>query len=111
MKNAPRGARRETVAEHLSDAYLRASPDDTLDAIAARLARERPAEMELVCAVSNEGRLLGTLPLRKLFGFPGSKSLAEVMRRDAPSAHIDEDQEHAASLALHHGMNALPVVD
>ena len=29
--------------------------------------------IELVCAVSNEGRLLGTLPVRKLFGFPGSK--------------------------------------
>lgn len=51
VKNPPRGAKRETVAEHLSDAYLRASPDDTLDAIAARL--------------------------------------AEVMRRDAPSARID----------------------
>ena len=111
VKNAPRGAQRETVAEHLSDAYLRASPDDTLDAIAARLARERPAEMEIVCAVSAEGRLLGTLPVRKLFGFQGSRSLAEVMRRDAPSARIDEDQEHAANLALHHGMNALPVVD
>ena len=111
VKNAPRGAQRETVAEHLSDAYLRASPDDTLDAIAARLARERPAEVEIVCAVSAEGRLLGTLPVRKLFGFQGSRSLAEVMRRDAPSARIDEDQEHAANLALHHGMNALPVVD
>lgn len=111
VKNATPGAQRETVAEHLSDAYLRASPDDTLDAIAARLARERPAEIELVCAVSNEGRLLGTLPVRKLFGFPGSKSLAEVMRRDPHSARIDEDQEHAANFALQHGMNALAVVD
>jgi magnesium transporter len=111
VKNPTRRAQLETVAEHLSEAYLRASPDDTLDAIAARLARERPAEIELVCAVSNEGRLLGTLPVRKLFGFPGSKSLAEVMRRDAHSARIDEDQEHAANFALQHGMNALAVVD
>lgn len=102
---------RETVAEHLSDAFLRARPDDTLDEIAARLARERPAEMELVCAVGGRGELLGILPLRRMFAFDGSKRLYEVMRRDPPSARLDEDQEHAASLALHHAMNALPVVD
>ena len=39
VKNPTRRAQLETVAEHLSEACLRASPDDTLDAIAARLAR------------------------------------------------------------------------
>lgn len=103
--------RRETVAEHLSGAFLRADPADTLADIGARLARERPAEMELICGVGKRGELLGILPVRKLFGFEGTRTLGETMRRDPPAARMDEDQEHAASLALHHAMNALPVVD
>jgi magnesium transporter len=37
--------------------------------------------------------------------------LGEVMDASFPSIGADEDQETAASLALHHGVDALPVVD
>ncbi|HSJ97523.1 MAG TPA: CBS domain-containing protein, partial [Myxococcota bacterium] len=107
----PRGAPRETVAEHLSDALERASPGETLGAIAARLARRRPSEVELLCAVDAGGKPLGVLPVARLFAFDASRTLGDVMRRDVACARLDEDQEHAASLALHHGMGALPVVD
>ncbi|HET7730934.1 MAG TPA: magnesium transporter [Usitatibacter sp.] len=103
-------AARETVAEHVGAAFLRAAPGDTLADITARLARERPGEVELVCAVGERGELLGILPVRRLFAFGGARTLGEVMRRDPPCARLDEDQEHAASLALHHAMNALPVL-
>lgn len=102
---------RETVAEHLSDAFERASPGETLGTIAARLARRQPSEVELLCAVDADGKPLGVLPVGRLFAFDASRTLGEAMRRDVAYARLDEDQEHAASLALHHGMGTLPVVD
>lgn len=61
--------------------------------------------------MGDRGEPLGILPIGSLFAFDPALTLGEVMRRDVPCARLDEDQEHAASLALHHGMEALPVVD
>jgi magnesium transporter len=102
---------RETVAEHLSDAFAAAHPEETLGSIAGRLARERPRDVELICATNPAGELVGILPTGRLFAFDPSRKLREVMRSDVPCARLDEDQERAASLGLHHGMGAIPVVD
>lgn len=101
---------REAVADHLSASLARAGPDETLGTIAARLARSR-ATVELVCAVDEHGGLLGSLPVSGLFAHPPDTRLAKAMRTDVPAVRLGEDQEHAASLALHHGVDALPVVD
>ena len=102
---------RETVADYLTPCFVSAAPEETLEALRSRIAAKRPTDVELVCAVDRSGTYLGALPVRQLFAGAGERRLGEVMRRDAPTARAGDDQEHAASLALHHGMDALPVVD
>ena len=109
MTNAIRAA--ETAAHHLRARVPRAHPDTTvgelLDAI-----QGRPFDAaELVCACDAEGRLLGVVPLARLISLERNRRLGDVMLHPAPSVQPDEDQERIASIALHHGLDAVPVVD
>jgi magnesium transporter len=51
------------------------------------------------------------VPIGKLFAVASGTTVGEAMERDFPAVRPNTDQEHAASLALHHGVDALPVVD
>jgi magnesium transporter len=77
----------------------------------ARLATEKPSSVELIFVTDNAGRLLGALSIARLFALEGAVTLREAMDPAFPRIGPDEDQETAASLALHHGVDALPVVD
>jgi len=57
-----------------------------------------------------DGRLEGAVPIARLIA-AGDAPLAQLVQRDFPRVTPDIDQEHAASLALHHAVDALPVVD
>lgn len=102
---------RETVGEHAVPGVARAHAADTVAETIARLAREHPACAELVCVVDESGRFAGALPISRLFAAAPQKPVAEVMEAAFPRVSPEWDQEHAASLALHRGVNALPVVD
>ena len=100
----------EPVGSHLVASYARAHPEETADSVLARIAAEKPACMDLVLVVEHGGRLAGVVPLARLIA-AGKASLKKTMQRDFPRVRAGDDQEHAASLALHHGVDALPVVD
>jgi magnesium transporter len=102
--------RHETVGAHVVASAARARPEETAAQVLARLAAERPASMELVLVVGADGMLQGAVPLARLFG-AGGRALGDLAERDFPRIGADSDQERAASLALHHGVDALPVVD
>ena len=68
------------------------------------------SRFDVVLVEGAGGRLEGVVPMASLIS-AGEVRLAELMRRDFPRVTPDIDQEHAASLALHHGVDALPVVD
>jgi len=51
------------------------------------------------------------VPIGRLFATPAGTTVGEAMVRDYPRVHPEDDQEHAASAALHHAVDALPVVD
>ena len=102
--------RHETVGAHVVASALRARPQESAAQVLARLAAEKPASVELVLVVDDDGRLQGAAPLAKVFS-GGTRSLGEIAERDFPRVTPASDQEHAASLALHHGVDALPVVD
>jgi magnesium transporter len=102
--------RHETVGTHLVEC-TRARGDETLGGLLARLAQERPAVVELVCVTDEAGRLAGALPVERLFSADSSAVLGNVMDRHYPRVRAEDDQETAASLALHHRVDALPVVD
>ena len=102
---------RETAGAHAAASVARAHPDETVAAVLERLRSERPASTDLVCVTNEGGRLLGAIPAARLLLLDEGVVLGEVMDTAFPSIVADEDQEAAASLALHHGVDALPVVD
>jgi magnesium transporter len=61
--------------------------------------------------VRADGRLCGVVPLQRLFAASAHAPLAKLQEPKFPRVGPRDDQEHAASLALHHGVDALPVVD
>jgi magnesium transporter len=103
--------RHESVGSHLVAAAGRAAGDETVSAVLARLAGERPGRVELICVTTPDGRLAGALPLAGAFAVNGAATLAEAMDPAYPRVRPEDDQETAASLALHRGVESLPVVD
>jgi len=103
--------RRETVGGHVVASVGRGRGDETVAGTLTRLAVEKPASVELICVVDGKGRLLGAFPGGRLFTLGGAVTLREAMDPAFPRVGAEVDQEHAASLALHHGVDALPVVD
>jgi magnesium transporter len=79
--------------------------------VLARLAREKPSSVELVLAVDAHGRFVGAAPLARVVALDTAAPLDKAIDRDFPRVRPTTDQERAASLALHHGVDALPVVD
>jgi magnesium transporter len=102
---------RETVAAHIVAGAARAQPGDTAGAVLARLAAEKPASVDLVLVVDDGGTLQGALPVGALFAACAQSRMREIMRVDFPRVTPATDQERAASLALHQGVDALAVVD
>ena len=101
----------ETVGAHLVASVLRAPPQERAGDVLARLAAEKPSSVELVLAVDAHGRLLGAAPLARVVGLDANETIDKVIDRGFPRVRPNTDQERAASLALHHGVDALPVVD
>lgn len=103
--------RHETVGAHLVTSVGRGRPEETAAVLVRRLAAEKPASLELVCVVDDAGRFLGAFPGRRALTLEGAVTLREAIDPRFPRVGPDDDQEAAASLALHHGVDALPVVD
>lgn len=101
----------EHVGAHLVASVLHARHGERAADVLARLAAEKPACPELVLVVGRDGRLEGAVPLARLIASPEKKTLKEILDPAFPRVHAADDQEHAASVALHHGVDALPVVD
>jgi magnesium transporter len=102
---------RERVADHVVADVARAGPGETAASVRARLAREQPACVDIVAVTGPHGLLEGVVTIGRLFAAADDAPVAEAMVRDYPRVRPEDDQEHAASVALHHGVDALPVVD
>jgi len=101
----------ETVGAHLVAPVARGRGEETAAEVLGRIGVERPASVELVCVVDDAGRLRGAFPGSRLLTLERGTRLREAMDPAFPRIHPDDDQERAASIALHHGVDALPVVD
>ena len=102
---------RERVADHLVADVARVGREESAGRVRERLGLEQPACVEIVAVVGTHGALEGVVTIRQLFATPAETPVGEVMARDYPRVHPEEDQEHAASFALHHAVDAVPVVD
>jgi magnesium transporter len=101
----------ETVGSHVVGSVLHARPGERAREVLARLATEKPASLELVLVSDAHGRLLGAAPLARVVALAPDQPLDPAVERDFPRVRPNTDQERAASIALHHGVDALPVVD
>ena len=101
----------ETAGEHMLTGVPRARAVETAACVLRRLGRGSPEGGSTVYVVEADGRLIGGVPVSSLLraepGAPVGPLAAPVSARVAPSA----DQEQVASIALHHGVDRVPVLD
>ena len=110
---APGRARRRArlLRDRLGTGAMLARPDETVAGLRERLRRERRGAWDLVCVTDAHDRLVGVLGPSELLALEDDRFLGEAAR--PPRAHVaaGTDPERMASVALHHRVTALPVLD
>jgi magnesium transporter len=107
----PMRSARETSAEHIGAHAVLARPDESAGALREQIRHRRPGPWELVCVTDAEQRLIGTLTAAELLALPDDAGMGAAAHRDGARVLPHTDQEKMASIALHHGVSAMPVVD
>ena len=102
---------RETSADHIGPHAVLAYPGDTAAALRKQIRHRQQTSWDLVCVIEPDERLLGTLTAAELLALPDEAELGAAARRDGVRVPPGTDQEKMASIALHHGVSAMPVVD
>ena len=101
----------ETAGRHLVKRVPTAHPEETVGRVLARLPGQSFDYAGAVYLVDSTQRLLGIVPMAKLLAAQGHQKLTEIATNSLPLVHPETDQERVASLAIHHGLSAAPVVD
>jgi len=113
LADLPPSPARDTAGDHLVVRVLRALPEESVASVRARLASGVMTldSTEAVWLVDANRKLVGAVPLPQLLGADGESSLADIAIAPVPAVSLGTDQEHIASLALHHGLTSVPVLD
>ena len=101
----------ESAGERMVTRVPIARINDTVEKARWALSDQSFECVDPICVVDAAGRLAGTVPLVVLFAAPPEKTLGQLLIDPAPTATPDVDQERIASLALHHGVNAIAITD
>jgi magnesium transporter len=101
----------ETAGRYLVASVPRALPTDTIGDARANLSKQICENIELICVTNPDGKLVGVVPISELFAAAPDAQIGDVMHKNPPFVYPDVDQERVASIALHHGHNAVAVVD
>jgi len=107
----PSGVSSEIAAHYLVGGVPKVHPRQTAGEVTAGLVGRDFECADLICVIDDDERLIGVLPAGTLLTLPGDRKIGEAMQRDYPLVRADMDQERVASLALHHELDAVPVVD
>jgi magnesium transporter len=103
--------RTDTVREHLVTRVPTAAPEETAGATLDKLCGQCFDYAAEIFVVDQDRTLQGVLPLHTLLAAPAQLPLRDLVQGMVPQVTLDMDQEHAASIALRHGLTALPVSD
>lgn len=103
--------RPDSAAHYLSGGMPTALPSETVAVVIERLAGMPHGDLDLLCVTDAEHKLLGVVPATTLLALPRNQQIGDAMQTGFPRVLPDEDQEKVASLALHHGLSAIPVID
>jgi magnesium transporter len=101
----------EASADRADTHPVLAKSSDTAEAVRQQVRRQDRTDWELVCVIGDDGQLLGTLTAAELLALPDDAVLGDVVDSERPRVLSSTDQEKMASIALHHKVAALPVVD
>lgn len=101
----------ETAGRYLLASVPRANADETVDEVIFDLLTRSYDCVDIVCVLDADERLMGVLPLTGLFSLPRQTRVGSAVAAACPRVYATTDQERVASLALHHALNAIPVVD
>jgi len=101
----------ESASRHMARRVPIAAATDTVGAVLSQLHGQALEYAGTVYVTDGAGRLIGIVSMAKLLSAPASAKIADVAMRKFPVARPHTDQEHAASLAIHYGVAAVPVVD
>lgn len=105
---APAG---ESSADRIGPHAVLAYQGDTAEAVRQRIRLQGLSGWDLVCVIDDEERLLGTLTAAELLAQPDAAMLDRAAASNGFRVHSGIDQERMASIALRHGVAAMPVVD
>jgi magnesium transporter len=97
----------------MSPRFARLRPDMTIDEAITYLRRqaEQVETIHYAYALDSEQRLLGVVPLRRLFSANREQTVREIMRTDFIAASDEMDQEALAKLFSEEHLLAIPIVD
>ena len=90
---------------------LLARPDEPAGELRLRLRQHRAPAWDLVCVTDASRRLVGCLTAAQLLALPEAQTMGAACDPAWPRAVPGTSEEEMASIALHHGVPALPVVD
>jgi magnesium transporter len=101
----------ETAGHYLVASVPRARVNQTAAEVISELLAHPRDCVDIICVLAEDERLLGVVPLAALLALPHETRMTDAVRGHFPKVHAGTDQERVASLALHHGISAIPVVD
>lgn len=101
----------ETAAHYMLGGAPRAEPGQTAAQVLESLRRRHDEGLDLVCVLDPDEVLIGVVPIARLLGLPPEAAVGEAMDAGYPRVLPDLDQERVASLALHHALASIPVID
>lgn len=90
---------------------LLARTDESAGQLRRRLQQQRVPAWDLICVTDSDRRLVGTMTAAELLALPDAQLLGTAANPAWPRAAAGTSEERMASIALHHGVTALPVVD
>jgi magnesium transporter len=100
----------ESASFHVARNVPTFAPESTAAEVRAALAGRQFDCFDLIVILDAERRVLGVLPIARLLALEPTVRLDEAMVREFPFVDRNTDQERIASLALHHGLTAVPVM-
>jgi len=101
----------ETAGQLLVARVPRAGPDEKAASALSRLRGHVFDYAGAVYLVTADEKLAGVVPMTRLLAAGADTPLQELAMPSIPTVHAGTDQERVASLAIHHGVPAVPVVD
>lgn len=95
------------MVRHVPTAF----PSATVAGVTASLQGKLFDSCDTIYVLDDRGRLAGIVPIARLYAARPEDRIEAILRSRVTSVTADTDQERVASLAIIHGLTAVPVTD